>query len=95
MGIGLAKRWSRNSRLNKSEIDEAFLGEKEHLLQFCKSVEAGKHHDYYVFGHRHLPLDIEINGISRYFNLGEWVQSYTYGVYDGQSFQLKKYDWEP
>ncbi len=91
IGIGFAKRWSKNSRLNKSVNDEIFLGEKEHLLQFCKSVEAEKHHDYYVFGHRHLPLDIEINGTSRYFNLGEWVASYTYGVYDGQSFQLKKY----
>jgi len=91
IGIGLAKRWSKNSRISKNEIDEAYLGDKEHLIQYCKSKESQKHHDYYIFGHRHLPLEIDINQSAQYFNLGEWVKSFTYGVFDGKSFQLNTY----
>jgi UDP-2,3-diacylglucosamine hydrolase len=90
IGVGFAKRWSRHSRISKGG-PELYKGEKEYLLQYCKSKEAEKHHDYYVFGHRHLPLELDINATSKYFNLGEWLNSYSYGVFDGNSFQLKTY----
>jgi UDP-2,3-diacylglucosamine hydrolase len=94
IGIGFAKRWSRHSRISKGEPDETYLGDKEYLIQFCKSKESENHHDYYIFGHRHLPLEVDINNTSKYFNLGEWVKSCTYGVFDGISFQLKTYEQE-
>ncbi len=88
-GIGIANFWSKRSRISNTKKDEdSFKGEKEFLWQYCKDIEAEKHHDYYVFGHRHLPLDLEVGQSSRYFNLGEWVNYYTYGVYDGNSFEL-------
>lgn len=95
IGIGLARRWSKASRLSKKDHDEVFLGEDEYLIQFCRRQEQIQHRDYYVFGHRHLPLEIEINGTSNYFNLGEWVRSYTFGEYDGNAFELRKYDPKP
>jgi UDP-2,3-diacylglucosamine hydrolase len=91
IGIGLARRWSKSSRIVKEENDEGFRGEDENLIQFCRAQELLQHHDYYVFGHRHLPLEIDINATTKYFNLGEWVRSYTFGVFEGDVFHLKKY----
>lgn len=92
IGIGLAKKWSNSSRLKKHGAEEEFLGEKEFLIQYCRKKESDQHHDFYIFGHRHLPLEIDINGTSKYFNLGEWVNNFTYGEFDGQNFTLKKFE---
>lgn len=91
LGIGIAKYWSRKSRIsNIKKGEEEFKGEdNEYLLIYCRGVEKHTHHDFYIFGHRHLPLDIDINGNSRYVNLGEWVNFNTYGVYDGRTVELK------
>ncbi|MCK5700344.1 MAG: UDP-2,3-diacylglucosamine diphosphatase [Cyclobacteriaceae bacterium] len=92
IGIGLGRRWSKSSRIRKLGSDEEFLGEKEFLVQFCKKVELEKHHDFYVFGHRHLPLDVDINDSSKYYNLGEWVHHFSFGEFDGETFRLKTFE---
>ncbi len=91
MGIGIAQAWSRRSRIsNQSKGEEHFLGEdREWLMLYSREVEAREHHDFYVFGHRHLPLDLAVSPISRYLNLGEWVNAKTYAVFDGADLQLK------
>ena len=50
-----------------------------------------KHRDFFVFGHRHLPLNIDLKENSKYINLGDWIQYYTYGVLDGETMELKEY----
>ena len=50
-----------------------------------------KHRDFFIFGHRHLPLEIELNPSSKYINLGDWIGYYTYGVFDGDKMELKNY----
>jgi UDP-2,3-diacylglucosamine hydrolase len=92
IGIGLASRWSKFSRHKNSEDDREFLGEKEFLIQYCKKKEVEKHHDFYVFGHRHLALDIKIGDSSTYYNLGEWVHNSTFGEFDGKTFALKTFE---
>ena len=89
IGIGLAKRWSKSSRISKKGLDEKFLGEKEFLIQYSRKKELQKHRDYYVFGHRHMPLEIQLDEHTMYFNLGEWVNNFSYGVFDGSTFALK------
>jgi UDP-2,3-diacylglucosamine hydrolase len=92
LGIAIANRWSRKSRINNTQGDEQFLGEdKEFLVIYCNELEKKEHHDYYIFGHRHLPLDIMIGDKSRYINLGEWVHHNTYAIYDGKVVELKTY----
>ncbi len=92
LGIAIANRWSRNSRISNMKREEQFLGEeKEFLLIYCREVEKVTHHDFYIFGHRHLPLDLDVNGTSRYINLGEWVNFNTYAVYDGKKVELKTF----
>lgn len=91
IGIGLARTWSNSRRINKKESDEKFLGEKEFLLQYCRKQQVEQQRDYYVFGHRHMPLKIDLGDSSTYFNLGEWVNNFTFGEFDGKMFKLKEY----
>lgn len=92
-GIGLANFFSRKSRAATGDSDQHFLGEEnEWLLIYSKEQEAIKHRDYYVFGHRHLPMDIRLNEQSRYVNLGEWLNYQTYAVFDGKELVLEKFD---
>jgi UDP-2,3-diacylglucosamine hydrolase len=91
-GIGLANYFSGKSRVANHIKDEQFTGEEnEWLVQYCKSVLKQKKIDYFIFGHRHLALDIKLNDNSRYINLGEWVKQPHYAVFDGQNLELKKY----
>ena len=92
-GIGIARYWSRKSRIGNLNREEKFQGEEgEFLWIYCKEMEKRSHHDFYVFGHRHLPLDLKINESSRYINLGEWVQFNSYAVYDGSDVTLKTWN---
>ena len=91
-GIGLADYFSRSSRAKTGDSDAKFLGEdQEWLAIFAKEILKKEHFDYFVFGHRHLPIDLDLNKNSRYINLGDWFQYYTYGVFDGQTMHLKSY----
>lgn len=92
IGIGIANLWSRKSRIGNVKKDAEFLGENEWLYVYCKDKETKSHHDFYIFGHRHLPLDLEVGQDSRYINLGEWVNYFTYAVFDGKNLELKKFE---
>jgi len=92
-GIGMANFWSRKSRAATGDSDSKFLGEEnEWLVIYCKEQLQEKHRDYFVFGHRHLPMDIRLNETSRYINLGEWIHYTTYGVFDGKELTLEKFE---
>ncbi|GAO41816.1 UDP-2,3-diacylglucosamine diphosphatase [Flavihumibacter petaseus] len=91
-GIGLANYFSRKSRAATGQTDEHFLGEdNEWLITYCKDVLQAKHYDFFVFGHRHLPIDFRLPGNSRYINLGDWLRYDSYAVFDGQDMELKYY----
>ena len=72
--------------------DEVFLGEEnEWLVIYSRQILAKEHFDYFIFGHRHLPLDIQLTDHSHYINLGDWIKFFTYGVFDGETLELKTY----
>jgi len=69
------------------------LGEdKEWLIRYSKEVLQKQHFDYFIFGHRHLPLDIKLNDKSRYLNLGDWIKYDSYAVFDGNDMALLYYN---
>ena len=92
IGMGIANAWSRKSRIANTKSEEKSFGEKEWLIQYCKKAEKDKHHDFYIFGHRHLPIEYKINNNSTYINLGEWVNFNTYAVFDGDKTELKTFE---
>ncbi len=91
-GVKLAQYMSVKNKLISGDEDAKFLGEdNEWLVQYSKKKCEEKHRDYFVFGHRHLPLEIKLNNTSTYINLGDWISYYTYGVFDGETFELKTF----
>lgn len=94
LGISLALSWSKHSRKQniKSGIVEFQGEENEYLVQFAKSKIQEEHFDYFVFGHRHLKLEIPIGENSTYYNIGDWLSNFSYGVFDGENFQVKNYE---
>jgi UDP-2,3-diacylglucosamine hydrolase len=92
LGIRIARSWSRRSRISNTKREEQFSGEEnEFLLIYCRELEKRVHHDFYIFGHRHLPLDLPVSPHSRYINLGEWVNYSPYAEYDGTDVKLKSF----
>jgi UDP-2,3-diacylglucosamine hydrolase len=88
-GISLAEYFSKKSRIATGNTDDQFLGEEnEWLLKFCKSELEKGYVDYFVFGHRHLPIDYSFKNHSRYINLGDWVKYNSYAVFDGSQLKL-------
>jgi UDP-2,3-diacylglucosamine hydrolase len=92
LGMGIANFWSRRSRLGNAGTEEQFMGDKEYLWAYCKERHANDPHHYYVFGHRHLPLNLEVGDTGRYINLGEWVHHFTYAVWEGQECRLEVFE---
>ncbi|WP_448527999.1 UDP-2,3-diacylglucosamine diphosphatase [Raineya sp.] len=88
-GIALAQFWSKHSRLQSEKKGaEKFLGDDEWLWTYCKEQEALKHRDYYIFGHRHLPLFLSVGKNAHYINIGEWIYHCTYATFDGENVEL-------
>lgn len=94
VGITLAQKWSGNSRItNNLNNEDTFKGEEgEWLWEYCRTVNLQMHFDYFIFGHRHLPLELPVEKDSLYINLGEWVNQCTYGEFDGEKFHLNTFN---
>ena len=91
-GMRLAQYSSQKSRDADHGIEEVFMGEeREWLIIYSKDVLKQKHFDFFIFGHRHLPIDYRLSDKSRYLNLGEWMNFCTYAVFDGEQLELKSY----
>jgi UDP-2,3-diacylglucosamine hydrolase len=91
LGAKLALFFSRKSREATPPEERNWLGEpREWLLQYCKrKISKGVEPDYFIFGHRHLPVDWLLeNGKSRYLNLGEWLWHNSYAVFDGSELSI-------
>ncbi|MFM7645369.1 MAG: UDP-2,3-diacylglucosamine diphosphatase [Sphingomonadales bacterium] len=92
VGMGIAEFFSRKSRAKTGAAEEVFLGpDKEWLIAYCNGRLQQEPVDYFVFGHRHLPIDWELTSsptVVRYINLGDWIRYYSYAVLDGSGLSL-------
>ena len=86
----LARKWSHNRRKKETHYD--FKGEdKELLILHSKEILKIENFDYFIYGHRHFPLIIDIGDTSKHINLGDWLINFTFGVFDDNKFLLKTY----
>ncbi|HEX4886725.1 MAG TPA: UDP-2,3-diacylglucosamine diphosphatase [Luteibaculaceae bacterium] len=93
LGVGLAHFFSRRSSAKTRHKDAVFLGEdQEWLVQYAKRKYSEEPADFFVFGHRHLPLEIAINPDATYINLGDWISHFTYAEFDGEQLRLKRFE---
>ena len=91
LGISIAQYWSKKSRIANTKNDRIYFGDKEWLTQFCKQKMKTINVDYFIFGHRHLPLEIDLGNQTKYINLGDWITYKSYAVFDGKKLELKHY----
>lgn len=87
--------WSRHNRMKKKgNRAENYLGEdSEYLVKYSKETEMNNHHDFYIYGHRHIELDLMIKKDSRVVIIGDWIRNFTFGVLNPEdgSFYLDNY----
>ncbi|MEO9966403.1 MAG: UDP-2,3-diacylglucosamine diphosphatase [Reichenbachiella sp.] len=91
LGIALAKKWSKGSRLAQMSTPLTFHGEEEWLIIHSREVEKHDTHNYYIYGHRHIAGKHELNSTATYLNLGEWFNACTYAEYDGADVKLRDF----
>ncbi len=92
IGIGIANWFSARSKKHTFAEDAVYYGDsKEHLMLYAKQFLTHTHVDYFVFGHRHLPMIRPVGENSNYVNLGDWMVYNTYAVFDGNELVIKTY----
>lgn len=92
IGLGIGHRWSVNSRLAKG-ISLEFLGyEKEDLFRHSRKILEKEQIDYFIYGHRHLPMTFNLEKGSVITILGDWIKKGSYAEWDGIELILKETD---
>jgi len=93
IGVAMAQYLSVKNKLISGEEDVHFLGEdQEWLVQYAKRKLEIKHYDFFLFGHRHLPMEITLNDTSKYINTGDWITHFTYAVFDSKELKLTTFE---
>ena len=91
-GVGVAGWLSRLGPKHVDGEEEKFLGpDKEWLVQFAYEKLKTEHVDYFIFGHRHIAVEYQLQENSKYINLGDWIRYDSYAVFDGNDLRLKYY----
>lgn len=93
--VGFAHRWALHSRkkgMKQSQYLE-YQGEKnEYLVQYAKQYlsehKGDKEPDFFIFGHRHIMLDLMLSSKSRVAILGDWISHFSFASWDGNTFTL-------
>lgn len=88
--VAFAYRWSKYSR-GQHEYPEQLELEKEWLVKHAREVMKVEAPDFFVFGHRHIPIHEKLDSNTEFINLGDWLFNFTYGEFDGERFTLKHY----
>ena len=96
IGSRLALYLSSKSRIaniiKEGRIEKTGNYDHERLIIFSREMAASDPSiNYFIFGHRHLPLDLSVSANARCIILGDWVTNFTYAVFDGHELELKYY----
>ena len=94
LGMRFGLNWAKHSRLAHGEGgDPPYLGEdKEHLVLYAKDyLRSHPDVNYFIFGHRHIELDLMLSDQCRMVILGDWISQYTYAVFDGEHLYMENY----
>lgn len=92
-GLRIMRFFSRKSRETEDAILKFQGAENEWLIQFAEEHCNKDYHDFYLFGHRHLPIDYTLsNGVSRYINTGDWIHHFSYAKLNDLTLELKVFD---
>ena len=94
--FGFALGWSLSSRrsgLEKQEERE-YQGEAgEYLVAFAKEyLKTHPDINFFIFGHRHIMLDLMLSRTARILIAGDWMRYCSYIVWDGENLFLEQFE---
>ena len=92
-GMWLGLNWAKQSRKKHEAVEGFFEGpDKDGICLFAKRYLAS-HPDinYFLFGHRHIDIDLPLSDTCRFIILGDWITKFTYAVYDGETFTIEHF----
>ena len=95
-GNWIGYNWAKRSREKEFANPCPYKGEdKEELVLYAKEQEKQHNHrDYYIFGHRHIELDLQISSGSRVLILGDCFKQWTYAKLDHQgNLTMHNFKW--
>ncbi len=93
LGLKFGYWWAKHNRLSDNQKGYKYEGEeKETLVQFSKEYIKNHDIDYFIFGHRHILLDLQLKNKSRVLIIGEWMYEFSYAVFDGNDISLHNYE---
>lgn len=90
----LGMTWAKHSRLKRKNNEEpAYMGEsREHLVLFTKKyIQYHSNVDYFIYGHRHIEVDLQLTKKARLMILGDWITQFSYVVFDGNHIFMSEY----
>ena len=88
LGIRLAHAWSRISRKKGGQFNKEKL--RKELINYSENILTTQHIDYFIFGHIHEPIEIEISSSSKYVNLGDWITHFSYAEFHQNNLLFQK-----
>lgn len=91
LALTIAHKWSKSSRISKMDKEEIFNIKKDGMYKFAEGILKEESVDYFIFGHRHRMEQVAMNEKTSFILLGDWIKNFSYGVFDGEKFELKKY----
>ncbi len=81
--------WSRANKYREKKLK--FQAEKEWLLLYSRELlKQQPEINYFIYGHRHVPVFYPLNNEATFINLGQWISQFNYGIFDGQKMKLEK-----
>jgi UDP-2,3-diacylglucosamine hydrolase len=92
VAIWFGHLWAKRSRISKGiEAEYTENPDLEPNILYAKKMLKNQVVNYFLFGHRHIFLKKEIQPNSFVLFLGEWINFFSYAVFDGNTTELKKF----
>jgi UDP-2,3-diacylglucosamine hydrolase len=92
-GLWIMKQFSHSSRAMTSEEEKNFKVEKEWTLQYAQDhVKTNENIDYYIMGHRHLPIQYQLANGGEYINIGDWLHHYSFGKMENGKLSIEFFE---
>lgn len=96
MGLFFSRRsrYASEVRDNKLKKENSTNSIRETRMPiFAKELLAtGEKIDYFVMGHYHVKENLDLGNKSRFIFLGDWISRFSYGEFDGITFELKSFN---
>ena len=90
-GVWFVQFLSKEKKIMSAKKDIGDV-ENQWLTQYCRKKLESNNYNYFLFGHSHIPVELELNSESKYINLGDWITHFTYAEFDGNELTLKTYE---